>query len=472
VTANSDPAPGWGAQTEMNHLEATIWRAEIDPRLRSGGVVLEVLDQVPDWDRVVRAHEWATHVAPRLRYRVVDDPLHVGPPIWVPTDLDLGYHLSRVSLPADDGIDGVLDIAALLHMCPFDPARPLWQAVLVDGLAGGKGAYLLKFHHSMADGQGTVQLFDLLHSTRRGPTPDKPTPPLAPSENVRPAGLAVRRVRTAILHAPRDMTRMTAGILSRGGQVVSLPETLQSVVGYAQSLARVAAPQAGRPSPLFRHRGMSRRLRTIEIPLSALKRSGQVAGGTINDAYLAGLLGGLGRYHRWHGIEAADIPTALPVSLRSPDHPIGGNRFAAAMIAGPAGESDPSLRIKLVHQRVTRAREEPALDLVGVAAPIASRLPSALLARLAMRMSSGIDLQASNISGLDRPAHLAGARITATYVFGPVPGCAIMATLFSQEGMCYVGIATDNDAVPDPDRLVADLKDGFSEVSSLAESAP
>jgi hypothetical protein len=203
-----------------------------------------------------------------------------------------------------------------------------------------------------------------------------------------------------------------------------------------------------------------------------LKRSGQVAGGTINDAYLAGLLGGLGRYHRWHGIEAADIPTALPVSLRSPDHPIGGNRFAAAMIAGPAGESDPSLRIKLVHQRVTRAREEPALDLVGVAAPIASRLPSALLARLAMRMSSGIDLQASNISGLDRPAHLAGARITATYVFGPVPGCAIMATLFSQEGMCYVGIATDNDAVPDPDRLVADLKDGFSEVSSLAESAP
>jgi hypothetical protein len=86
-------------------------------------------------------------------------------------------------------------------------------------------------------------------------------------------------------------------------------------------------------------------------------------------------------------------------------------------------------------------------------------------------MSSAIDLQASNIPGLDRPAYLAGAGITATFVFGPVPGCAIMATLLSQEGTCHVGVVSDSDAVPDPDSLIADVADGLAEVIAIGESA-
>src|ERR1700730_17102089 len=111
MTRFARPELAWSAETEMSVLEATFWRAEVDPRLRSGGVVMEVLDEVPDWDRLVAAPAWAGRLAPRLRGRVVDDPLHLGPPAWVLTDIDLGYHLVRVSLDDGAGIDGVLALA-------------------------------------------------------------------------------------------------------------------------------------------------------------------------------------------------------------------------------------------------------------------------------------------------------------------------------------------------------------------------
>jgi diacylglycerol O-acyltransferase len=447
----------------MTDVEALMWRAEVDPRLRSDGVVLDLLDHAPDWDRLVAGHEWGTRLAPRLRQRVVEDALHLGPPAWVSTDLDLGYHLTRVRLADGAGFEEVLEIAAALHMAPFDPARPLWQATLVEGLPDGKAAYLLKFHHSMADGQGAMQLFDLVHSTRAEPTPGKEAPQARPHDGVGSAELAVRRVGGLAKGSLGVVTRLAKGVSAGAVRTVSHP---QSAVEYAQSLARVTQAQ-GEPSPLMAARGLSRRVRTVEVPFADLRAAGRAAGGTLNDAYLAGMLGGLRHYHAHHGVEVADVPMALPVSLRQGDHALGGNRFAAAYIAGPATEPDPAERIRKVRKRVLSARAEPALDFLGITAPLTSRLPSPLLAALSVRFAAAIDLQASNIPGINRSAYLAGAKIERMFVFGPVPGSAIMATLLSHEDTCCIGIATDHDAVPDPDVLIACLERGFAEVVAV-----
>ena len=464
----STPDGRWGTAAEMTDVEATMWRAEADARLRSDGVVLDLLDRAPNWERLVAAHEWATCLAPRLRQRVVDDALRLGPPAWVPTDLDLGYHLSRVQLPDGGGLDQVLELASVLHMAPFDTARPLWQAVLVEGLPDGRAAYLLKFHHAMADGTGVIQLFDLLHSDRAVPSGPKVAPLPAPTQDTGPALLAAQRAVSFARGSVGTTSRLVRGASARAAATVRGPRSSAPVRAYARSLSRVTK-SPGTPSPLLRTRGLSRRLHTVEVPLADLRAAGHAAGGTLNDAYLAGLTGGLGRYHLLHGVDVGDLPIALPVSLRQGDEALGGNRFAAACIAGPAGEPDPATRVRLVSERVARARAEPALDFLGAAAPVASRLPAAALAALSLRFARGIDLQASNIPGLTRPAYLAGARIERMYVFGPVPGSAIMATLVSHEGMCCVGIATDHDAVPDPEVLAGCFEHGLREVVALGQ---
>lgn len=444
----------------MTDVEALMWRAERDPRLRSDGVVMDLLDSTPDWDRLVSAHDWGTRLAPRLRQRVQEDALHLGPPAWVATDLDLGHHLTRVRL---DGTRSLLDVAQELHASAFDRERPLWRAVLVEGLPDGKSAYLLKFHHAMADGQGAMQLFDLVHSDRAEPRPDKQAPPSPPVEHVTGPGLAADRSTAMVRGLGATAAR---GLLGLAGKAVRTAVAPLDAVAYATSLARVTAP-AGTPSPLMRERGLARDLRMLEVDFKALQAAGRAAGGSLNDAYLAALLGGLRRYHDKHGTQVGDLPVALPVSLRDGGHSLGGNRFAGAYIAGPAGIADAADRIAQVRRRVLRVRREPALDFLGAAAPLVSRMPPQLLAQLSLRATSGLDLQASNIPGMRRQAYIAGARIERMYVFGPVPGCAVMTTLLSHDGACCVGVVSDSLAVPDPDVLLDCLTDGFAEVLAL-----
>ena len=459
----------WGAPGRMSDLEAVFWRAEVDPHLRSGGVVLDLLDSAPDWERLVSAHRWALAQVPRLRERVVDDPSRLGPPRWVPADLDLAYHLTRVRLPEGSGQEELLDLTSALHMEPLDPSRPLWRAVLVEGLADGAAAYLLKVHHSMADGTAAIQLFDLLHGHEPSTRSSYPLVDVATARDLGGVDVAVASARELASAVPTAVRRASRLLGSLAHDPVGQAKRATS---YAASAVRVSQGPAATRSPLMAQRGLARRVRTLEVPVAELKAAGRSGGGTLNDAFIAGLLGGLGRYHAWHEVEIGDLPIALPVSLRDARDPVGGNRFAAAGLAGPAGEEDPVSRIALVHARVAAARRETALDLMGTLAPLASRLPSGLLARAAKRMSGSLDLQASSITGLTRDAYLAGARITRMFVFGPVPGSAIMATLLSHQGTCCIALTTDHDAVPDPDLLLACVRQSFDELLALARPGP
>ena len=59
----------WGGPADMSAWEALMWRAEADPRTRSTGMLLEILDSEPDWDRLVAAHDRVSQRIPRLRER-------------------------------------------------------------------------------------------------------------------------------------------------------------------------------------------------------------------------------------------------------------------------------------------------------------------------------------------------------------------------------------------------------------------
>ncbi len=157
--AAQDPnGAAWGGPADMSAWEALMWRAEADPRTRSTGVLLEVLDREPDWDRLIAAHDRVSQQIPRLRERAVEPLLPLFPPAWSPDPhFDLGYHLQRVRLPGPGTMRQLLDLAQGILARPLDKARPPWEALLVEGLEDGRAGYLLKVHHSLSDGLGLVQ---------------------------------------------------------------------------------------------------------------------------------------------------------------------------------------------------------------------------------------------------------------------------------------------------------------------------
>ncbi|HEY3732400.1 MAG TPA: HAD-IB family hydrolase [Streptosporangiaceae bacterium] len=466
----------WGSAPEMNPLETAMWRAEsADPRLRVNVSLLELLDPVPDWDRLVAAHEWASRMVPRMRQRVADPMFGVGTPTWVTADeLDLAYHVHRVMLPAPGSPRQMLDAVQEFAAAPFDRERPLWQTLLVEGLADGRAGYCVKSHHSVTDGLGAIQLITRLHSRTAEHDPDRPEPPPAPPPGPVEAsriGLLAGQVTGLARSAPVAALRQGIEML---GSLTRPWDSASKAAGQALDAARwltqTAAPvPAG--SALLAPRGGGWHFEMLEVPLAGLKAGAKAGGGSLNDGLLAAVIGGFRRYHERLHAPADRLTVGFPISLRTQDDPQGGNRFTGARFAADMAELDPAARIAAVRQFVLTARSNggnAADPVAGALAPALGWLPAPVIAAVSGRLTSTNDVQVSNVPGVPYPVYIAGSRITQMFPFGPLPGCAAMITLISHNDECCIGINTDTVAVTDPSGLAGDLSAGLDEVIALA----
>ena len=477
ATALASPGPpaaeplDWGTSAQMSPLETAMWRAEAaDPRLRVNVSMLELLDPAPDWDRLLAAHEWASRMVPRMRQRVVEPTLALGTPTWVTVgDLDLSWHVHRVRVPAPGSPRQLLDIVQEFAAAPFDRDRPLWQALLVEGLADGRAGYAVKSHHSVTDGLGAVQLMVRLHSRSAEHDPHRPEPAVAAASGASRAGLLATQVAGAVRSTPMTALRQGAGVL---GALARPFESASRVAGQAVGVARWAGQNAAAPpgSALLARRGGGWHFDAIDVPLNDLKAGAKAAGGSLNDGLLAAVIGGFRRYHERYEAPLDRLVVGFPISLRTQDDPQGGNRFTGARFAAPMAERDPAARIAAVRQFVLTARAASAAAAEAVPAALApalSWLPAPVIGIVSGRLTSTNDVQVSSIPGVPYPVFIAGSRITHMYPFGPLPGCAAMITLISHDGECCIGINTDTSSIADPGALTDDLRAALDEVVAL-----
>jgi WS/DGAT/MGAT family acyltransferase len=464
--AQGDAPLDWSRAREMNGLEALMWRAESDPRMRSTICSFALLDCSPDWERLVAACDWGTRMAPRFRQKVVEPAFGLGVPTWVTDpDFDLHYHVRRIRLPESASWRDGLAAAEQIAMTPFDRARSPWEAVLIEGLPDGKAGFLLKLHHSTTDGMGGFQLFSKLHSKTREHNPNKPQPEAPPPEWVSPFDLLMEQMNRDARAMPGD-TMKNAGAALRALRRPG--KTLRDASRFVQSMARVVADPDADGSPLLRQRSLAWHFLALDVRFQDLRAASKSAGGSLNDAFLAALLGAFRLYHEALGHPIEKMPMAIPISVRRDDDAAGGNKFAGARFAGPVGIADPVERIHAIRSMVRSAREEPAIDGMSLVAPALARLPAPVVGGLTGGLTKSNDLQASNVPGFQDELFIAGARIERVYGFGPLPGCATMITLVTHGDTCCVAANVDRAAVTDPELFARCLEDGFAEVLALA----
>ena len=74
-------------------------------------------------------------------------------PMWVQnSDIDLDYHLRRVTVPTPGGRRELDELIGTIASTPLDRSHPLWEMYVVDGLAENRIAIVHKVHHVLADG--------------------------------------------------------------------------------------------------------------------------------------------------------------------------------------------------------------------------------------------------------------------------------------------------------------------------------
>ena len=466
----SGARPPWGAAREMGELEATMWRAGRHPQNSTQGAVLEVFGATPAWREVRRLHVDGLARYPRFRQRVVEPAVPVGPPVWVDDDkFDLDYHLRRIRLPKPGSVRDLLDAAQRLGSVELDRRRPPWVATFIEGLEGGRSAYLLVVHHSLMDGHGSVQLLSDLHGKPRQPGDNSASEQLEPATSTDPVRLVAEHTLARLRSAPKAAGRVASGVFGalRGGPIGSA-RSAASAARFGISAGRVLAPPTGTASKLLT--GGSRahwRYEILDCSLAELKAAGKAVGGTVNDAYVAGIIGGLRIYHEKRGADIGDITVNMPVSLRRPDDPHGGNRFVTAFIKAPSSAADPVQRISRLRQLVSEAGTEPALNMFGLLLPVVNRAPSAVLSPLFNSMQNRTDLTISNVPGMTTAVKFGGSVVEGIYYFGPLPGCHITTVLFSYNGVCNIGINCDEEVFGDSDELLSCLRAGMDEVLDL-----
>lgn len=451
------------APVHMRNSDAFSWYMERDPALRSTIVTVLGLDGVPDRERLTTRSHRLTRELPMFRQRVVEPPWRLATPRWVVDGgFDLSWHLRWQPLSS---WDDVMELARRDAMTAFDIARPLWKVTVVEGLPDGQAAVVMKLHHSLTDGVGgmelALRLFDLEPHADEPPMPDPPPPErIGGLDLVREA--VVDDLRQAIGTAGRIAARSVPVALRAARSPV---QTARRAGRVAASVLRTVQPVTHAGSPLMTDRELGRHLATLEVPTTALRAAAKASGGTLNDAFMAAIAGGLVRYHDHHDTPLDRLRVTLPINIRTADDPVGGNRITLQRFDLPTTEPDVMARMREIHDICHRAMAEPAVPHTDAIAGSLNLLPTAVVGS----MLKHVDVVASNVPGFPFPVFLAGAPVRSYHAFGPTIGASLNLTLLSYHETCFIGITIDAAAVPDVDVLLTCLQAGFDEV---LEEAP
>lgn len=451
----------------MNDADALMWHLERDPHLRATITSVWILDRSPDETKLAEKVGQAVRAIPRLVERVRLADATLATPRWErDPDFDLEYHVRRGALPRSASDRALLDTAQLAAMHAFDPGRPLWELLVLDGVHEGRAALVFKLHHSLSDGLGLVHLVSHMVDRSRDASETA-------DDNLPVASRVRRRTGRGLLRLFEQPGAVQWNSLRRawstfGSAVEGVAQepmaTLQELTALGSSVGRLLDPNLDPASPLMRHRSSRPRFDTLSVPFRAGKSAAARAGVRLNDVFLSALLGGMHRYHEAYGVHLDALRVSMPINVRPKSEWLeAGNQFVPVRFLAPLGISEPDERMRVVNELVRLQRTEAPLSLLQPIAFVLNRLPGVVAGATLGSMMKSVDLLASNVPGPSSPIYVAGSQVEEIYGFGPLAGAAVNATLFSYAGSLSIGITTDRAAVPDPTRLFACLEAGFQE---------
>ena len=443
----------------MSDVDALLWNVETLPRNRTTIAALARFDGPLDPAELRARVDRASRVVPRLRQRVAAAPLPIAPPCWsIDPEFRLSFHLR--TLPLANGDDArVADAARDLIVQPFDRDRPLWEFTHLTGLADGGDALLLKAHHAISDGVGSielmVELFDPqdVHASTRAPLPAAPRPP---DRTPSPAATICREITAVLAGASSVLDRLIEP--NSRPDATAASRALGEAVGSAARLLRSTTEPT---VPVGRSDGLD--LRFLAVPLDVLRAAGRRVGGTVNDAFVAAVALGVARH--FDVPSTAPLRIGVPISTRGVDAGVGNHWAASRIDIVVDGACDPTALTTRVRRAMRRARVDPTHRLLDPLAAVLCRLPAPLSASVFASVGAAFDIAASNVPGSPVPLRLCGREVTSMVPFGPLSGAAVNATLLSHADTAHVGVASDPAAVGDPDRLIDDLLDAFAAVT-------
>jgi diacylglycerol O-acyltransferase / wax synthase len=417
------------------------------------------------------------HLAPIFKRRLATMPMGLTNPAWHTVDtLDLDWHIQHVQLNKPGSFKQLEAFIAKAHAELLPRDRPLWRAYVIEGLSSGEVGFFAKFHHAALDGQGGVALAKAILDLEAKPvdrTKKESPDTLKGKAKVSTGALLAASFRgllgqyTELVRAAPQMTSSLAGAIA------SFSNT------NADSLATTKTRQFIGPKTrlnvaISKHRAFA----TLNLPVTEVKAIGKAVGGSLNDAVLGIVSGGLRLFLNSHNeLPKKSLICAMPVSLRTEAHANAANienQSSMVLTSLATDVVDPIERLRTIIEGTVRAKELSAAMKNGMPTDMPSLgIPWLLTgltqlytkSKLANHLPPVANVMVSNVLGPPVPLYMAGAAMTSYYpVSIVVHGIALNITLQSYAGQLGFGIIACKKAVPDVTVLAQFLEQAFQEL--------
>lgn len=434
-----------------------------------GLTILEPGESGLGYDDVVRLTRERMEYAPKFRWKLKQAPFGLDRPVWVDDpDFDVRHHVHRIGVPSPGGAREVGEVAGLLLSAQLDRNRPLWEVWLIEGLAGGRVALLMKYHHCLLDGVAGAGLATAMLDVE----PDATAPLVAkPSREESSAGdqgvldvvggLANRWVKS-----PATYARYGFDVLSKAAAVLD---------GARSGGSLASAIPRGPSTPFNASIGVRRQLAFAGIAFDDIRRIKEAHGVKVNDVVLALCATALRTYLLAHdALPDRSLVTGVPVSTRAEGDDTQDNQITTVFVELATHLDDPIQRLKTVSETAAGAKEmskamsaKQIQSLGEVAAPLI--LGTAIRAihstELISRMPLRINTLISNVPGPPLQLYMGGAKVTGIYPSSVIlEGMGLNFTVLSNMERMDFGLHVDPNLVPDPWEIIDALDEALAEL--------
>jgi diacylglycerol O-acyltransferase / wax synthase len=425
-------------------------------------------------DVLVRALESRLHLLPRYRQKVVFPPFAMAHPTWEDDPaFDISNHVAEVRLPPPGDDHALSEIGGRAFAGMLDRDHPLWKLIVVNGRADGNTAVVWKVHHAMIDGVSGVDLTMVLHDLK---VDAAPPPPPSTLWEPRPLPDPLTQLHAAV----RDRLTEVAHAVTDDAFRLLRPTELEARLRQLVSAVDSSAPNLLRPAPRTPFNGpisTERRFGWAELPFGEFRRAKSVLGGTVNDAVLSVIAGGMGRYLRALGLstDRLEIRAMCPVSMRRADER-GALGNLVSMIFAPlyVGILDPVERLVAERDAMARLKDQDQAGGLYEMTHLMDRIPPAVQAVVGQLTvpNTLLNTVSTNVPGPQIPLYLSGHRLIGWCPLIPLANeVGLVNAIMTYDQRLTIGVTVDPNLVPDVWLYVECLKAAFAELLQAADAA-
>jgi WS/DGAT/MGAT family acyltransferase len=349
-------------------------------------------------------------------------------------NFDYTKHVLRVALPAPGTPDQFDALISQFLSQPLNRRRPLWQLLIIEGLADGRAALALKVHHALADGVSGAETFANLFDISPEVRPPAPKVESAFDETVITSSWGLFRLGVGRV-ARRPMLAVE-NVRSWATRIYEIARALVRFVVIRRSKNETPDQPSifeARRSSLNGAPGEEKEYHRLRVPLGEAKRAAKSRGASVTDFVMAATGGALRRLLvDRDDLPKKDIIAFAPINVRGEGSTADlGNQISGMLVALHIDIADPEERLRAIandsaktvgFQRAHRAKIFQ--DVPRVLGPTALSIGGKLIStfNLFNRIRPMANLMVSSVPGPPIPLWLSGHRVASAAPVGPLFG--------------------------------------------------